>query len=97
MAKSSGGTVNMSGDSLHIGLCPRCGSSMLSVLDTNRPHRIIRCKICKYKWRTIEVNCHKPGWLKSFVREIMLSPDAKALPGDFQKDLLKFLTSATST
>jgi len=85
------------GDSLHIGLCPKCGSSMIGVLSTDRPYRLIHCKICGYRWQTIEVNCHRPGWMQAFIKEFMLSDTAKALPGHFQRDLLKFITSATYT
>lgn len=87
----------MDGDVLHIGLCPKCGSSIIRVLSTDRPYRLIQCKICSYKWQTLELNLHRAGWLQAFVREVALSDSVKALPADFQRGLLKFITSATYT
>ena len=84
-----------SSDILNQGVCPKCGSSLIQVTTTDKPYRRQKCKYCGFRWPTIEVNMHRPGWLRAFVIEMALSEEAKRLPGDFQKDLLRFATRAT--
>ena len=84
-----------SSDILNQGLCPKCGSHLITVTTTDKPYRRHKCTICGFRWQTIEVNMHRAGWLKAFIFEMALSEEAKRLPGDFQKDLLRFATRAT--
>ncbi len=46
-----------------LGLCPACASGRVKVTSTSRPYRHLRCLVCDYRWKTLEVIISDPHWL----------------------------------
>lgn len=57
----------------HDGLCPKCRSGRVGVVQTDRPRRRLKCKVCGFSWATREVNEGKGPWLADLVRELLIT------------------------
>ena len=54
------------------GTCPFCGSSKIGVLKTQKPFRTIRCRVCRERWRTVELIYDEgPDWLGPALRTLL--------------------------
>ena len=53
-----------------MGSCVHCGSGKIRVVSTIRPWRYVACKVCGYRWKTLEV-VTGPFWLTDCLYELL--------------------------